>query len=89
MTKLLDISNLKTVEDLNSTDFSKYACKEFKNYVRHINNPVAQDDLERICDLAHQEGSKVKLNWRMGELYYKVRALPQIKKLRQEVLPNM
>ncbi len=89
MDTLLDISSLKTVEDLNNTDFSKYACKRHKSWVRHINNPVAQDDLNRICDLSEEEGAKVQLGWTMGELYYRVRALPQIKVPKQIMLPSM
>ncbi len=72
--EILDITKLQTVEDLNSTDFSKYADGTFPSWVRHINDPVAQEDLDRICKLTHQEGSKVKLSWHWGELYYKVRA---------------
>ena len=84
--EILDITKLRTVEDLNSTDFSKYAEETHPSWVRHINSPVAQDDLDRICDLSEEEGCKVQLGWIMGELYYKVRALPQVKKLRQMAL---
>ena len=84
--EILDITKIQTLEDLNSTDFKKYSCGQFESWVRYINDPVAQDDLDRICELAHEEGSKVKLGWSMGELYYKKRALPQIKKVEQIAL---
>ncbi len=85
--EILDITKIQTLEDLNSTDFKKYACNQFKSWVRYINDPVAQNDLDRICELAHEEGSKIKLGWSMGELYYKERALPQVKKMEQAILP--
>lgn len=84
--EILDITKIQTLEDLNSTDFKKYECDQHEAWVRHINNPVAQDDLNRICDLSEEEGAKVQLGWTMGELYYRIRVLPQVKKLKQVAL---
>lgn len=84
----LDITKVKTVEDLNSVDFNKYADKRFSEWVRHINYPVKQKDLYRVCDLSTKTGSKVILGWSMGELFYKVRILPSIKPLKQMLLFN-
>ena len=85
--EILDITKTQTLEDLNLIDFEKYSEDKFKSWVRYINDPTAQDDLNRICKLSQKEGSKVKLGWSMGELYYKERALPQVKKMEQTALP--
>lgn len=81
--KILDITKIRTIEDLNSTKFSEYIDSKHKSWVRHINNPVAQDDLNRVCNLSDEVGAKINLGWSMGELFYNVRALPQIKALKQ------
>lgn len=69
-TNMLDITKIRTVEDINSTDFSKYADTKHLVWVRCINTPVSSGDLSRICALSRQPGSKIKLNWSMGELFY-------------------
>lgn len=86
--EILDITKIRTVEDLNSIDFNKYTNDGDLSWVRHINDPVMQSDLSRICDLSTKVGSKVTLGWSMGELFYKIRALPQIKALKQVPLFN-
>ena len=85
---ILDITKIRTVEDLNSVDFSKYADDRFLTWVRHINSPVTSNDLDRVSDLSEEVGAKVILGWTLGELYYKVRALPQIKRFSQTFLLN-
>ena len=84
--ELLDLRTLKTVEDIDNTDFSKFADERFKSWVRHIVYPVAQDDLNRVCNLSMEEGCKIGLSWSMGDLYYRDRALPQIKVPKQASL---
>lgn len=81
--KRLDITKIRTVEDLNSTDFSKYADERFASWVRYIVLPVKTESLNKICKLSTEEGAKINLGWSMGELYYKKRALPQVKILKQ------
>ncbi len=66
----LDVKTLKTVEDLNKTDFSKFADSTHKSWVRHIVYPIGQAELNRICDLSFETNSKVKLANSMGDLYY-------------------
>ncbi len=89
MLKRLDITKIKTVEDLNSVNFSEYVDKHFLMWVRYIVFPIKTESLNRICELSTKEGSKVTLGWSMGELYYKTLAIPQIKKLKQMTFPNM
>ena len=86
--KRLDITKIKTVEELNSIDFSKYADKRSQSWVRYIVSPVTSKALNEICDLSEKEGATVKLGWTMGELYYNNRSLPQIKPLKQMPLPG-
>lgn len=82
----LDITKIQTIKDLNSTNFSKYVDKPHSSWVRYINMPVSTKDLDRVCDLSEKVGSKVTLGWSMGDLYYKMRALPQVKVLKQSTL---
>lgn len=84
----LDITKIKTVEELNSIDFSKYADKRYQSWVRYIVSPVTSMALNDICNLSEKEGATVDLGWTMGELYYNNRALPQIKPFKQMVLPG-
>jgi len=87
MQKVLDITKIQTVEDLNSVNFDEYTdTEQHPSWVRYINDPVSQKDLDRICDLSEEVGSNVQLGCSMGELYYKVRPLPQIKVLEQTPL---
>lgn len=81
--EILDVTKIQTVEDLNATDFSKYMDQQHLSWVRHITNPVSSKDLDRVCNLSEEVESKVILSWSMGELFYKVRPLPQIKVLKQ------
>jgi len=67
----LDIKTLKTVEDLNSVNFSQFANDQFKNWVKYIVYPVSTNDLNRLCELAESRSCKVRLWWSMGDLYYK------------------
>lgn len=86
--KRLDITKIKTVEELNSIDFSKYADKRYLSWVRHIVSPVTSKALNEICDLSTKVGSMVDLGWSMGELHYRDKVLPQIKPLKQMALPG-
>lgn len=86
--EVLDITRIQTVKDLNSVDFSKYVSQQHLSWVRHITSPISSKELDRICDLSEKSGSKIQLGWLMGELYYKTRALPQIKMLKQMPLFN-
>lgn len=86
--EVLDITKIQTVEDLNSVDFSKYVNQQYLSWVRHITDPISSKELDRICDLSRKVESKIRLSWSMGELYYSVRALPQIKILKQMPLFN-
>ena len=79
----LNVAKIQTIEDLNSVDFNKYTDTNFLSWVRYIVLPIKTKSLNKICKLSTEEGSKVRLSWLMGELYYKKRALPQIKVLRQ------
>lgn len=69
-TAILDITKIRTVEDINSTDFSKYADEPYPSWIKLISAPTSSDDLDRICALSEQPESKVNLSWEMGELYY-------------------
>ena len=84
----LDITKIKTVEELNSIDFSKYADKRYLSWVRFIESPVSSKALNEICDLSEKEGSMVDLGWTMGELHYRDKVLHQIKPLKQMILPG-
>ena len=84
----LDITKVKTVEELNSIDFSKYADKRFKSWVRHIVYPVSSEALDEICALSAKEGSMLYFCWAMGDLYYKNKVLPEIKPFKQMTLPG-
>lgn len=84
----LDITKIKTVEELNSIDFSKYADKRHPSWARYIVSPVTSKALNEICDLSTKEGSMVDLGWTMGELHYRDKVLPQIKPLKQMTLPG-
>ena len=68
--KLLDITKIKTVDDLNSTDFSKYVDKPSSSWIRHIVYPVASKVLDSLCKLSTKKESTVNLGWSMGDLYY-------------------
>ena len=87
--EILDITKIRTVEDLNAIDFSKYVDKQFPILVKHIIYPNTSEQLNKICKLSNEVGSKVWLRWSInncwltGDLYYRIRALPQIKALRQ------
>lgn len=87
--KRLDISKVKTVEELNSINFGEYADKQYKSWIRFIVFPITTKALNEICKLSTKEGSMVNLGWSMGDLYYKKRVLPQIKPLKQMTLPTM
>jgi len=71
----LDITKIKTVDDLNSVNFSKYADKQYESWVRHIVLPVTTKALNEICDLSTKEGSMVNLGWSMGEIFYSNKVL--------------
>jgi len=75
----LDITTIKTIEDINNTDFEKYSSEQFSNWLKHIVYPVSQDDLNRVNELSFQPGCEVELTWSMGDLYWRKRALPEIK----------
>lgn len=79
----LNIAKIQTIEDLNSVDFSKYTDTNFLSWVRYTMLPIKTESLNKICKLSTEEGSKIRLSWLMGELFYKKRALPQIKILKQ------
>ena len=66
----LDIIKIRTVEDLNSIDFSKYASKLHKSWVKHIQYPVDSKELSRVCNLSDEKNAKTGLCWRGGELFY-------------------
>ena len=66
----LDITEIKTVEDINATDFSKYVDKPSSSWVKYVVYPVASKVLDDLCKLSTKEGSTVKLGWSMGDLYY-------------------
>lgn len=67
----LDITKIKTVEDLDKSILSKY-CKDkyCKGFITEIKYPVAQKDLDKICFLS-EESKKYKLYNSKGELFYK------------------
>ena len=66
----LDITEIKTIEDINSTDFSKYVDRQESSWVRYLVYPVASKVLDSLCKLSAEEGSMVDLGWSMGDLYY-------------------
>jgi len=68
--ELLDITTLKTVEDINAADFSKFADDKYKTWVRHIVYPVRQKELDRVCELA-TKSDKIGLKWSMGDLFFR------------------
>lgn len=69
--KRLDITKLKTTEDLNNTPFEDYVDDKMKTWVRYIVYPVAQSELDRISELSFDdENCCVKLTWSMGELSF-------------------
>lgn len=68
----LDITKLRTVEDIdtvNYPDFFGDAHNDGVNgWVKFIQSPVSQRDLDRICELS-TKSEKVKLGNNMGELF--------------------
>lgn len=71
MPKKLNISTLKTVEDLEKVDWKLYTDKTYKTWVRSIKYPVSEDDLNRVCDLS-DKSTKLRLGWSSGDLYVKI-----------------
>jgi hypothetical protein len=66
----LDITKLKTVEDLNNTPWEDYAGEGSKQWVRYIKYPVAASELDRVNELSFEKGCNVKITWNMGDLYF-------------------
>lgn len=62
----LDISKIKTKDDLDKINFSDYITKSCKNWIDNIKYPVSQKDLDYVCRL-----SDGKLANSMGELFIK------------------
>jgi hypothetical protein len=68
--KRLDITKLKTIEDLDNTPWEDYLGEGDKQWVKYIEYPVAQSELDRVSELSFEEGCNVKITWNMGELYF-------------------
>jgi hypothetical protein len=68
--KRLDITKLKTIEDLNNTPWEDYLGDEYTQWVKYIVYPVAQSELDRVSEMSFEEGCNVKITWNMGELYF-------------------
>ena len=67
--KLIDISKIKTLNQLEKIKWDKYCSKDMKTWVKFIASPVAQKDLDNICHLAEQS-NVIRMGNHMGELYY-------------------
>lgn len=79
--KRLDITKILTVEDINNTPWEDYTDERFKSWVRYINDPTAQSDLDRLNELSFTgEGCLVRLTWSMGELSFR--------RIERDVFPN-
>lgn len=69
--KRLDITKILTVEDINNTPWEDYTAEGTESWVRYINNPTAQSDLDRLNELSFtDEDCLVRLTWSMGELSF-------------------
>ena len=71
MSERLNLATIQTPEDVDKTDWSKYATnKDFKSWVKSILYPVSQDILDRVCELA-KKSNNIRLSNSMGSLYYR------------------
>ena len=70
---LLDTTKIRTIEDLNSTDFAKYTNTEGAPWVRYTVNRTLTRELNRLCALSEEVGTKIQLKHGLGRLYYKIR----------------
>lgn len=70
---LLDTTKIRTVEDLNNTGFAKYANTEGASWVRYTVNRTLPTELNRLCALSEEVGTKIQLKHELGRLYYKMR----------------
>ncbi len=69
----LDTRQIKTVEQLNAVNFSKYENRVDKGHVEYVQDPISSAELSRICELSTDQGSKVTLSWNMAELFFKMK----------------
>jgi len=70
---LLDTTEIRTIEDLNNTDFAKYANTEGTSWVRYTVTRTLTRELIRICALSEEVGTRIQLKHESGRLYYKMR----------------
>lgn len=63
-TKILNVD-----EHLNKINWDNYLDEKDKQWVRYINYPISQAELDRICELSQSPKSKIKLINSMGDLY--------------------
>lgn len=83
--KILDITKIRTINDLNTLDLSKYTCYEHPSWIRYINKQEGSDDLSRICKLSTGVRSRLRLRLSMGELFF----VEKIKKKKVMKLPKI
>ena len=70
---LLDTTEILTIEDLNNTDFAKYANTDGASWVRYTVRRTLPSELNRLCALSEEVGTKIQLKHELGRLYYKMR----------------
>lgn len=67
----LDTTQLKTVEDIEAINWFGFCDPSYKRWVRHIKYPVAQKELDRVCELS-RGSDKVRFTNSMGDLYVRI-----------------
>jgi len=67
----LDITVIKSVIQLNGIKWENFLDTTHPYWVRYIKYPVAQKDLDLICELSDNIFSMVRLNNSQGELYWR------------------
>ena len=70
---LLDTTKIRTIEDLNNTDFAKYANTDNAPWVRYTVRRTLPRELNRLCALSEEVGTRIQLKHELGRLYYKMR----------------
>lgn len=74
--KRLDITKLQTVEDIDTVNYPDFFGNVHNDgvdgWVKFIKSPVAQRDLDRVCELSTRS-KKIKLGNNMGALFVEKR----------------